>query len=198
MTVCNMSIEAGARAGLIAPDETTFDLPQGPPARAAGRRLGRGGRVLADAATDEDAVFDREVTIDATTLTPVRHLGHQPRPGRCRSAASVPDAGDFDDRATERAAERALQLHGPDGRHAAARRSRSTRSSSAPAPTAGSRTCAPPPTSSRAARSPTASGCWSSPARCGCARRPRPRGSTRSSRRPVPSGAAPAARCAWA
>ena len=42
MTVCNMSIEAGARAGLIAPDETTFDYLEGRPLRAQGRRLGHG------------------------------------------------------------------------------------------------------------------------------------------------------------
>ena len=50
MTVCNMSIEAGARAGMIAPDETTFALPEGPPARAAGRGLGPRRRRLAAAA----------------------------------------------------------------------------------------------------------------------------------------------------
>ena len=48
MTVCNMSIEAGARAGLIAPGRDHVRLPQGPPARPAGRRLGRGRRVLAE------------------------------------------------------------------------------------------------------------------------------------------------------
>ncbi len=50
MTVCNMSIEAGARAGMIAPDDTTFDYICGPPARTVRRGLGRGRRVLADAA----------------------------------------------------------------------------------------------------------------------------------------------------
>ena len=50
MTVCNMSIEAGARAGLIAPDETTFDYLKGRPLRPARREVGAGRRVLADAA----------------------------------------------------------------------------------------------------------------------------------------------------
>ena len=50
MTVCNMSIEAGARAGMIAPDDTTFAVPGGPAARAEGRGVGRGGRALAAAA----------------------------------------------------------------------------------------------------------------------------------------------------
>ena len=49
MTVCNMSIEAGARAGMVAPDETTFDYLQGPAARAAGRRMGCGRGRLAHA-----------------------------------------------------------------------------------------------------------------------------------------------------
>ena len=50
MTVCNMSIEGGARAGMIAPDDTTFEYLAGPRARAEGRGVGRGGRALAAAA----------------------------------------------------------------------------------------------------------------------------------------------------
>ena len=50
MTVCNMSIEGGARAGLIAPDDTTFEYLDGPAARAEGRGVGRGGRALEAAA----------------------------------------------------------------------------------------------------------------------------------------------------
>ena len=55
MTVCNMSIEAGARAGMIAPDETTFAYLQGPPLRAAGRRVGSRGGALAQLPTDAGA-----------------------------------------------------------------------------------------------------------------------------------------------
>ena len=62
MTVCNMSIEAGARAGMIAPDETTFEYLKGRDARPDGRGLGRGGRGTgATLRTDDDAVFDDEV-----------------------------------------------------------------------------------------------------------------------------------------
>ncbi len=50
MTVCNMAIEAGARAGLVAPDAKTFAYLQGPPASARRRGMGRGGRLLVDAA----------------------------------------------------------------------------------------------------------------------------------------------------
>ncbi len=50
MTVCNMSIEGGARAGLVAPDDTTYQYLAGPPVRAEGRGVGRGGRALEAAA----------------------------------------------------------------------------------------------------------------------------------------------------
>ena len=81
MTVCNMSIEAGAKAGLIAPDETTFAYLEGRALRPHGQGLGRGRsthwRTLP---TDDGATFDKEVVIDAATLRAARLLGHQPRP----------------------------------------------------------------------------------------------------------------------
>ena len=67
MTICNMSIEAGARAGMIAPDETTFEYLQGRP-RAAGRRLGRGRRGVARAAHRRR----RRVRRRGRTSTPTR------------------------------------------------------------------------------------------------------------------------------
>ena len=67
MTVCNMSIEAGARAGMVAPDETTFAYLEGPPARTARARNGtRPWPTGARCVTDAGAVFDREVTLDAS------------------------------------------------------------------------------------------------------------------------------------
>ncbi|MGH3265219.1 MAG: aconitase family protein, partial [Trebonia sp.] len=82
MTVCNMSIEAGARAGLVAPDETTFEYLKGRPHAPQNSA----GRADWDAAveywrslpTDEGAFFDHEVTIDATTLTPYVPWGTNP------------------------------------------------------------------------------------------------------------------------
>jgi len=78
MTVCNMSIEAGARAGMIAPDETTF-------AYLKGRRLSPEGKAWEEAVahwktlpTDESAVFDRELFIDAATLAPAVTWGTSP------------------------------------------------------------------------------------------------------------------------
>ena len=79
MTVCNMSIEAGAKAGLVAPDETTFAYLAGPRPRAEGRGVGAGawpsgGRC----SSDDDAVWDQEVHIDATTLRPQVSWGTNP------------------------------------------------------------------------------------------------------------------------
>ncbi len=78
MTVCNMSIEAGARAGMIAPDETTFEYLRG-------RRFSPEGKAWEEAVahwktlpTDEDAVFDRELFIDAATLAPAVTWGTSP------------------------------------------------------------------------------------------------------------------------
>ena len=60
MTVCNMSIEGGRRAGLMAPDETTFEYLAGSPVRAAGRGMGRGGGRWKTLPTDEGAKYDHE------------------------------------------------------------------------------------------------------------------------------------------
>jgi 3-isopropylmalate/(R)-2-methylmalate dehydratase large subunit len=78
MTICNMSIEAGARAGMIAPDETTYaylnDAPRAPKGEAWDRALAR-WRALP---TDEGAKFDREVTLDARELEPMVTYGTNP------------------------------------------------------------------------------------------------------------------------
>ena len=58
MTVCNMSIEGGARAGLIAPDDTTFEYLHGTAVRAQGRGLGRGCGALEPLPTDDGATYD--------------------------------------------------------------------------------------------------------------------------------------------
>ncbi|MGA7121044.1 MAG: 3-isopropylmalate dehydratase large subunit [Polyangiaceae bacterium] len=78
MTVCNMTIEGGARAGMIAPDETTFEwlaaCPEGPRGSAWDRALSR-WRALR---TDDDASFDREVTLDGSSLSPMITFGTDP------------------------------------------------------------------------------------------------------------------------
>ena len=81
MTVCNMSIEAGARAGMIAPDDTTFGYlsgrPRAPQGAAWERALARWRRLR----TDEGARFDKSVSLDASTLTPMITWGTDPGTG---------------------------------------------------------------------------------------------------------------------
>ena len=162
MTICNMSIEGGARAGLIAPDETTFAYLQGPPVRAAGRGLGRGRRPLAQAA---DATRARPTT-ERSSSTATRSSRWSPtaptRAWACRSPAGFPDPADVEPAARARPRARA-RLHGPRARASRSPARSSTSSSSGRAPTAGSRTCAPRPRSCAAATSPTACACWSCP-----------------------------------
>ena len=111
MTVCNMSIEGGAKAGLVAPDETTFaylsgreHAPKGPSWDAA----------VADwqtLVTDDDAVFDKVVDIDATTLEP--HVSWGTNPGQTLPiSATLPDPASFADPIERDAAERALAYMG--------------------------------------------------------------------------------------
>ena len=110
MTVCNMSIEGGARAGMIAPDDTTF-------AYIEGRRYAPKGADWDDAVsdwrsltTDPGATFDRTVTVDASKLSPYVSWGTNPSQV-VPIASSVPDPGSFD-RAAREAASRALAYMG--------------------------------------------------------------------------------------
>lgn len=111
MTVCNMSIEAGARAGLIAPDETTFEFLAGRPHAPKGADWDAAVAYWKTLATDEDAVFDREVVIDAASLSPFVTWGTNPGQGSPLSAA-VPDPASFADAGERAAAERALAYMG--------------------------------------------------------------------------------------
>jgi 3-isopropylmalate/(R)-2-methylmalate dehydratase large subunit len=107
LTVCNMSIEAGARAGLVAPDDVTFSYLEGrahAPSGAAWEAALDYWRTLP---TDADASFDNEVVLDAATLTPYVTWGTNP--GQALPlASSVPDPDSFADPAARAAAERAL------------------------------------------------------------------------------------------
>ncbi|MEM9171977.1 MAG: 3-isopropylmalate dehydratase large subunit [Pseudomonadota bacterium] len=78
MTVCNMSIEAGARAGLIGPDETTLDYLRGRPMAPTGAALNAAAEKWLALNTDDGAAFDREVTIDASVLAPMITFGTNP------------------------------------------------------------------------------------------------------------------------
>jgi 3-isopropylmalate/(R)-2-methylmalate dehydratase large subunit len=89
LTVCNMSIEAGARAGLIAPDEVTFRYLKGRPHAPSGADWDAAVEYWRSLPTDEGATFDHEVTIDASSLTPYVTWGTNP--GHALPlAASVP------------------------------------------------------------------------------------------------------------
>jgi 3-isopropylmalate/(R)-2-methylmalate dehydratase large subunit len=111
MTVCNMSIEAGARAGMIAPDETTLAFIKGRPHAATGADWDAAVAFWRTLGTDDDAVFDREVVIDASTLAPFVTWGTNPGQGAPLSA-SVPDPASIADPAARAAAERALAYMG--------------------------------------------------------------------------------------
>ena len=86
MTVCNMSIEAGARAGMIAPDETTFAYLRGRPHAPTGDDWDAAVAYWRTLVTDDDAVFDREVVIDAGELAPFVTWGTNPGQGLPLSA----------------------------------------------------------------------------------------------------------------
>src|SRR3954452_18804223 len=96
MTVCNMSIEAGARAGLIAPDDTTFAYLEGRPFAPKGAAWEQALDAWRSLVTDDGATFDKEVVIDAATLRP--HLSWGTNPAQTISIdASVPDPSSFAD-----------------------------------------------------------------------------------------------------
>lgn len=107
MTVCNMSIEAGARAGMIAPDETTFEYVKGRPHAPKGADWDEAVAYWRTLRSDDDAVFDAEVHIDADELEPFVTWGTNPGQGLPLSA-SVPAPEDFTDDTSRTAAENAL------------------------------------------------------------------------------------------
>ncbi len=107
MTVCNMSIEAGARAGMIAPDDTTFAYLEGRPSAPSGAAWERALDDWRLLRTDDGTAFDKEVVIDAADLRPSVSWGTNP--GQTTTLdASVPDPSSFSDPAERSAAERAL------------------------------------------------------------------------------------------
>ena len=107
LTVCNMSIEAGARAGLVAPDDVTFAYLQGRPHAPEGAAWEAALDYWRGLPTDADAAFDREVTLDAGTLTPYVTWGTNPAQALPLSE-SVPDPDSFTNPDARAAAERAL------------------------------------------------------------------------------------------
>ena len=107
MTVCNMSIEAGARAGMIAPDETTFAYLKDRPHAPHGGDWDTALETWRELRTEDDAVFDAEVTLNADEIEPFVTWGTNPGQGLPLSS-SVPDPSSFADEGARNAAERAL------------------------------------------------------------------------------------------
>jgi 3-isopropylmalate/(R)-2-methylmalate dehydratase large subunit len=107
LTVCNMSIEAGARAGLVAPDDVTFAYLEGRPHAPKGAAWEAALDYWRGLPTDADAAFDREVTLDAASLAPYVTWGTNPAQALPLSQ-SVPEPDSFADPDARAAAERAL------------------------------------------------------------------------------------------
>jgi 3-isopropylmalate/(R)-2-methylmalate dehydratase large subunit len=108
MTICNMSIEAGARAGMVAPDDTTFEYLKGRPHAPEGADWDAAVAYWRTLASDADATFDTEVVLDAADLEPFVTWGTNPGQGSPLSS-TVPNPADYPDADDRRAAERALE-----------------------------------------------------------------------------------------
>ena len=111
MTVCNMSIEGGGRAGMVAPDQTTFDYVRGRPKAPQGADFDRACEEWAKLATDEGAEYDTTVVIQSSDIEPYVSWGTNP--GMVAPISGrVPNPGDYDDEGERESAERALDYMG--------------------------------------------------------------------------------------
>jgi 3-isopropylmalate/(R)-2-methylmalate dehydratase large subunit len=111
MTLCNMSIEWGAKAGMVAPDETTFAYLAGRPHAPTGKDWEAAVDYWRSLTTDPDATFDREVHLDASQVTPFVTWGTNPGQG-VPLGGRVPDPNSFDEPDAKLSAERALAYMG--------------------------------------------------------------------------------------
>ena len=111
MTVCNMSIEGGARAGLIAPDEKTFEYLKGRPRSPQGADWDRAIAYWQGLHTDDGAHFDADITLDATNLPPIVTWGTSPEDVTAITG-QIPDPAAIDDEGKRAAMERSLNYMG--------------------------------------------------------------------------------------
>lgn len=111
MTVCNMSIEAGARAGLIAPDEKTYAYLEGRPKSPKAGAWEMAKAYWTTLFTDEDAAFDKELVLDAGNLQPIVTWGSSPE-DIVSVTGVVPDPADIEDETRRASKERALEYMG--------------------------------------------------------------------------------------
>ena len=111
MTVCNMSIEAGAKAGLIAPDDTTFEYLAGRPHAPSGVDWDAAVADWRTLASDADATFDHEIVLDGSQITPQVSWGTNP--GQVMAMdGNIPDQASFDEPSQQESAARALEYMG--------------------------------------------------------------------------------------
>ena len=196
MTICNMSIEWGARAGMIAPDETTFAYLEGRPHAPTGAEWERAVEDWRSLASDPDAAYDTHVVVDVAELVPAGDLGHEPRHGRARHGHRA-RPGDVPRRRRPGRGRARARVHGAaagpadrgDPDRPRLHRLLHELPDRGSARGGGDR---------RAASTVDAARDGARRARLGarCAVRPRKKVSTRSSSTPASSGASPAARCA--
>jgi 3-isopropylmalate/(R)-2-methylmalate dehydratase large subunit len=111
MTVCNMSIEGGARAGLIAPDETTFKYIKGRPMAPKGENWDKAVAYWKTLQSDEDAKYDKDVTLNAADIVPIVTWGTTPE-DVVAITGSVPSPADFSDAGKKESVERMLDYMG--------------------------------------------------------------------------------------
>ncbi len=111
MTLCNMTIEGGARAGMVAPDDTTFEYLAGRPFAPQGAAWEQALAGWRELTSDEGAAYDQTVTIDASRLEPMITFGTNPGLGM-PIRSSIPDAGQFSDAQQRAAFEKALGYMG--------------------------------------------------------------------------------------
>jgi 3-isopropylmalate/(R)-2-methylmalate dehydratase large subunit len=111
LTVCNMSIEAGARAGMIAPDDTTFAYLRGRPYAPAGAAWDAAVARWRTLASDDGATFDREVALDARDIAPMVTWGNSPEEAQ-PITGRVPDPAEVADRERRAAMQRTLEYMG--------------------------------------------------------------------------------------
>ena len=111
MTICNMSIEGGARAGMIAPDEITYEYIKGRTFAPSGERWDKAIAYWNTLYSDEDAVFDKEIFLDASTLEPMVTYGTNPGQG-IGISGRIPMAAELEDPAERRSLAAALDYMG--------------------------------------------------------------------------------------
>ena len=114
MTICNMSVEAGAKAGFIAPDQTTYDYVKGRPKAPKGKQWDDAVRYWESLPSDDGAHFDREIRLDAAKLPPIVSWGTSPEQVTSITGR-VPMPADIADDNKRSAAERSLKYMGLSG-----------------------------------------------------------------------------------